>query len=121
MYKQGVFILLLVIVSTSTLFSLSSLHKVPAANSQTQAKSIHLVVKNNRLISGPTVIQAVEGDTISIHITADINGELHIHGYDKHVDFTKNKQAGITFTGNITGRFPYELENTKTEIGVLEV
>lgn len=86
-----------------------------------QSKIFDLVVKNKKLVSGQEVIQVTEGDQITINITSDENEELHIHGYDESVDLEANKMAQLSFTANLTGRFPYELENSKTEIGALEV
>jgi plastocyanin len=83
--------------------------------------TFNLVVKDNKLAAGPTTLSVTQGDTVKITITADADGELHLHGYDKHVDFKKNQSATISAVANISGRFTYELENTKTEIGALEV
>lgn len=80
-----------------------------------------LVVKNNKLVLGATTLTVNQNDRVVIKITADVDEELHLHGYNKHVDLKKNQQVQLAFIANISGRFPYELENTKTEIGVLEV
>lgn len=86
-----------------------------------QHKMYTLVVKDNKLISGPTILTATQGDTVTIAITANVNGELHLHGYDKHVNFFTGKKSSLTVFANTAGRFPYELEDSKTEIGALEV
>lgn len=93
----------------------------PAKQVKQKVQSFNLVVKDNKLVSGPSVLKANQGDIVEITITADVDGELHLHGYDKHVDFKKDKPAVLGLTANISGRFPYELEDTKTEIGALEV
>ena len=99
----------------------SSAESSPSASTQTNSKVFELVVKNNKLVSGPDTLSVTEGDQVTIKITADVDGELHLHGYDKHVDFKKDTPAELQFSANTTGRFPYELEDTKTEIGALEV
>lgn len=86
-----------------------------------QVRKFELTVKNNKLISGLDVLKVNQGDIVEIFITADADGELHLHGYDKSVEYKKDKQAILGFTADKSGRFPYELENTKTEIGALEV
>lgn len=88
---------------------------------KTKGKVFEFSVKNNKLVSGPETISVIQGDTVTIKITADENEELHLHGYDNSVDLEKNKPAELTFTADKTGRFDYELENSKTDIGVLEV
>lgn len=84
-------------------------------------KTFDLVVKSEKLVSGPETIKVTEGDIVTINITCDCDEELHLHGYDKAVDLTANQPASLTFTTNLTGRFPYELEHSSTEIGALEV
>ncbi len=84
-------------------------------------KTFDLVVKNNKLAKGSDNLKVNQGENVVIRITADVDGELHLHGYDKSVNFKKDKQAQLSFTAKLSGRFPYELENTKTEIGALEV
>ncbi len=84
-------------------------------------KSFDLIVKNKKLVSGPETLTVTEGDTVTINITNDEPEELHLHGYDKSVDLEASKSASLTFTANLTGRFPYELEHSKTEIGAIEV
>ncbi len=84
-------------------------------------KTFDLVVQNKKLVSGPDALKVTEGDQVTIKITNDEPEELHLHGYDKSVDLEASKAASLTFTANLTGRFPYELEHSKTEIGALEV
>lgn len=102
--------------------------EVPSSTQRTDITSLSptmqtftLVVKNKKLVSGPAVIQVKEGDTVIIKITADVDEELHLHGYDKSVDLEANKEGELSFTADLTGRFEYELEQSKTAIGVLEV
>lgn len=91
------------------------------SSATTTIKTFTLAVKNNKLVSGPDSLTVNQGDTVSIIITSDVAGELHLHGYDKAVEFKKDTPATLTIVANLTGRFTYELENTKTEIGALEV
>lgn len=88
---------------------------------ESKAKTFELVVKSKKLVSGPETIKVTEGDEVVIKITSDEPEELHLHGYDKSVDLEKNIEAQLSFTANLTGRFPYELEKSKTDIGALEV
>lgn len=84
-------------------------------------KTFELVVRNRKLVSGPQTIQVTEGDNVDIRITVDEVEELHLHGYDKAVELEKDKPADLKFNANLTGRFPYELEASHTELGALEV
>lgn len=98
-----------------------SAESTSSAQPNSQVKTFDLVVKNKKLISGPEVLQVSEGDEVTINITNDEDEEFHLHGYDKSVDLEASKAAQLKFSANLTGRFPYELEHSKTEIGALEV
>lgn len=87
----------------------------------TTKKTFNLVIQNKKIVSGGETLQATQGDEITINITSDEAEEFHVHAYDNSVELEPNKQATLTFTANLSGRFPFELENSKTEIGVLEV
>jgi plastocyanin len=84
-------------------------------------KTFTLVVRDRKLVSGPETLTVRQGDTVDIKITVSENEELHLHGYDKHVDLEKDKPGELKFTADLTGSFPYELEHSATEIGHLQV
>src|SRR3954453_23311641 len=48
---------------------------------------------------------------VSLVVTIDVADEVHLHGYDKHVDVPKNGTATLTFTANLPGIFEVELES----------
>ncbi len=83
--------------------------------------TFELVIENNQLISGPEVLSVNKGAKVVINITSDAPEELHIHGYDESVMLEPNVPATLTFSADLSGRFPFELELSQTEIGILEV
>ncbi len=102
----------------------SSANPVQASTNSGQVahtKTFELEVKNRKLVSGSDSLQVNQGDNVTIKITVDEDDELHLHGYDKSVDLTANQPDELNFVANVTGRFPYELEHSKTELGALEV
>ncbi len=88
---------------------------------QTTEKVINLTVKDKKIIFGSENLQVTEGDNVVIKITADVSDEFHLHGYDRSVDLIPNQEVQLLFNANLTGRFPFELEQSKTELGALEV
>lgn len=87
-----------------------------------EAKTFDLTVTGKKIVSGPQILAANQGDTVTINITdTDEGEELHLHGYDKMVEFKKGEKATITFVASASGRFPFELEQSKTDLGALEV
>lgn len=99
----------------------SSIESTSSAQPSANAKTFDLVIKGKKLQSGPETIQVTEGNQVTINIISDEDEEFHIHGYDKSVDLQPNKPAQLNLTANLTGRFAYELEKSKTDLGALEV
>ena len=92
-----------------------------SSQTATSAKIFDLIIKNKKLTAGPDTLKVTEGDEVTINITSDEAEEFHLHGYDKSVELEASKEAQLTFSANLTGRFPFELEKSKTELGALEV
>ncbi len=86
-----------------------------------QPASYTIVIKNKKLVEGPEIITVKEGEDVILKVTSDVADELHLHGYDKSIDLEKDKKGVLSFTANLTGRFVYELENSKVDIGAIEV
>lgn len=84
-------------------------------------KSFTLEVKDRKLVSGSSTLTVKQGDQVSITITADESDELHLHGYDKSVEFEANTLATLSFTADRSGRFPFEMEGSATGLGELHV
>lgn len=84
-------------------------------------KTFEIVIKANKLSSGPETIQVTEGDDVQIIVTSDVVDELHLHGYDKTLNLLKNQPVTLSFKATLTGRYVYELHDTETAIGALEV
>lgn len=93
----------------------------PSVATESKVKTFELIIKGKKIVSGPETIKLTESDEVVIKITADEDEEFHVHGYDNSVDLEKDKPAELVFTANLTGRFVIELENSKTDIGALEV
>lgn len=120
MSKNNLLYLIIGVVVLVGLFYLVKPKAVPPQPVST-VKTFDLVVKNKKLVSGPETLKVTQDDQVNINITNDEPEELHLHGYDKSVDLEASKSAQLKFSANLTGRFPYELEHSKTEIGALEV
>jgi heme/copper-type cytochrome/quinol oxidase subunit 2 len=93
----------------------------PVLSPAKQASDFDLVVKAGRLATGPARLQVLQGDEVSISVISDRAEEFHLHGYNLKIDLQPNKQATLVFVADKTGRFEYELEKSKTELGALEV
>jgi FtsP/CotA-like multicopper oxidase with cupredoxin domain len=69
----------------------------------------------------PSELAVHQNDTVTINITSDIDGEVHLHGYDIPFENTAGKVTTHTFKAVNTGQFEIEWESTSTPLGDLKV
>jgi len=69
----------------------------------------------------PSDLSAHHNDTVTINITSDADGEVHLHGYDIHFETKAGQVVSKTFKAVNTGDFPIEWESTSTGLGHLVV
>jgi heme/copper-type cytochrome/quinol oxidase subunit 2 len=69
----------------------------------------------------PSNLTANQNDTVTINITSDTTGEVHLHGYDIAFNCTAGRVTSHTFKADKTGTFPIEWESTSTTLGTLVV
>lgn len=93
----------------------------PTTMALPQPKIFALSIKNKKLISGSETISVTQGDKVVIKITSDTPEEYHLHGYDISLDLEKDTPAQLSFVASVSGRFAYELEKSKTDLGAVEV
>jgi hypothetical protein len=84
-------------------------------------KTIAITYKDGKVVGG-LVHETVDKDTkVTLVVRSDVADEVHLHGYDKHVDVTPGTPARLVFVASIPGRFVVELENRALQIADLEV
>lgn len=69
----------------------------------------------------PSVLAANRNDTVTINMTSDTTGEVHLHGYDIPFDTVAGQVVSHTFKAVNTGSFELEWESTSTHLGELDV
>ena len=69
----------------------------------------------------PTTLNAHLNDQVTINITSDQTGEVHLHGYDIPFDCTAGKVSSHTFKADKSGQFEIEWESTSAPLGLLVV
>ena len=84
-------------------------------------KVVELKVQHGRLVSGPELIKLTEGDKITLRVTSDTDDEMHLHGYNLHLNLTAGQTGQLSLTANRSGRFEYELHHAHAALGVIEV
>ena len=83
-------------------------------------REINVTVTGAKSMS-PSEWTAHENDTVTIKITSDTDGEVHLHGYDIAFDCKAGEVTTRTFKADKTGNFPIEWESTSTPLGDLAV
>lgn len=86
-----------------------------------EVKKLSLEIKEGKLTSDTNTFTFTQGDTIEITMTSDTNGEVHFHGYDKHLELRNEQPVKLEFLLDTAGKFPFELEESGTELGTLIV
>jgi hypothetical protein len=70
----------------------------------------------------PGTMSVNQNDTVTIAITSDTTGEVHLHGYDIAFDCVAGQVVSHTFKATISGGpFEIEWESTSTRLGELVV
>jgi hypothetical protein len=70
----------------------------------------------------PPELKASQDDTVTINISSDTTGEVHLHGYDIAFDCVAGQVVSHTFKATISGGpFDMEWESTATHLGDLVV
>ena len=69
----------------------------------------------------PSELQAHRGDHITINITSDQDGEVHLHEYDIPIETKAGQTVTHTFTADKTCNCEIEWEATSMHLGTLTV
>ena len=69
----------------------------------------------------PSDLTAHQNDNVTMNITSDTDGEVHLHGYDISFSTKAGQVVSQTFMADKTGDFPIEWESTSAPLGHLVV
>ena len=69
----------------------------------------------------PSELDANQNDMVTINITSDTTGEVHLHGYDIAFDCEAGKVTSHTFKADKAGDFEIEWEETSHQLGHLVI
>jgi hypothetical protein len=83
--------------------------------------TIKIEVKGGKPVGGITRADVKKGAHVVLVVHSDVADEVHLHGYDKHVDVEAGGTARLPLVANIAGVFEAELESRKLQILELTV
>lgn len=69
-----------------------------------QDLSFDLSVEHRELVPAGDIVVS-QGDSVTMTVTVDEPGSVHLHGYDIEVEAAPGAPAVIAFTADATGRF----------------
>ena len=85
-----------------------------------QNVTINVTVSGGKTMQ-PSDLEAHQNDSVTINVTSDTDGEVHVHGYDIQFPTKAGQVVSQTFRAEKTGDFPIEWESTSAELGHLVV
>ena len=86
----------------------------------TTPKPIDVEISNGEVI-GPEVFQVDRDDTVDLWLLADVDDEVHVHGYDIVFELEAGVPLNVSFVAGIPGVFEVELESAHTHFFDIEV
>lgn len=82
---------------------------------------IDVVFADGKMAGTDNRIGVELGQLVQLNVTSDVEEEVHVHGYDLHLDVGSGKEASIVFQANVPGVFEIEFENSGLLLTELEV
>ncbi len=86
-----------------------------------EPQRVLVVVENGQPVGGVKQVQIEQGKQVELVVRADVEDEVHLHGYDLSADVAPGQPARISFRADIAGEFEAELENRGVKIVELVV
>jgi plastocyanin len=110
------------VISTGLFADFAANAAAPSDSASAPAAAvIEMVVAKGRVVSGPSVVKVTQGDRVRLGVTVDAADELHLHGYNLHLNLKPGQRAQLDFVAGKSGRFTYELHHADLELGAIEV
>jgi hypothetical protein len=82
---------------------------------------IRLAYRGGKLSGDTGTVRVPRGAEVELTVRADIEDEVHLHGYDLAADVAPGRPAQINFDADERGRFIVELEHLHLHIVTLRV
>lgn len=79
------------------------------SGSEPQDVTFEIAVADRELVGDTTTYVATQGDTVTLNITSDEPGTVHVHGYDVEEETGDDGSVSMTFVADATGQFSIEM------------
>lgn len=72
------------------------------------APTATIVVKAGEPVGGVQDVEVTKGDEVTIEVSSDADGEVHVHGYEIEKPIKAGGTVQVKFTADIDGKFEIE-------------
>jgi len=86
-----------------------------------QPQRVTVRYENGEVVGGLVRADIEEGAEVVLVVHADVEDEVHLHGYDLTAEVAPGQRGRIAFTADEVGEFEVELENLGVPIAELTV
>jgi cytoskeletal protein RodZ len=86
-----------------------------------QPQRVNVVFRNGEVVGGVVRADIEQGARVRLTVRADVEDEVHLHGYDLFTDVAPGQPGRITFTADQPGEFEAELETLVIPLAELRV
>jgi hypothetical protein len=90
-------------------------------NPEDQLQRVNVVFRNGEAVGGVVEADVDQGARVRLTVRADVEDEVHLHGYDLFADVAPGQPGRITFTADDPGEFEAELEALAIPVAELRV
>jgi hypothetical protein len=90
-------------------------------NPEDQVERVNVVFRNGEVVGGVVEADVDQGARVRLTVRADVEDEVHLHGYDLFADVAPGQPGRITFTADDPGEFEAELEALAIPVAELRV
>jgi hypothetical protein len=84
-------------------------------------RQIRISYRGGKLSGDSGTVRVSRGDEIQLTVRADVEEEVHVHGYDLSAEVGPGHPARINFVADQKGAFTIELEHLQLHIAKLRV
>jgi hypothetical protein len=90
-------------------------------NPEDQLQRVNVVFRNGEVVGGVVEADVDQGARVRLTVRADVEDEVHLHGYDLFAEVAPGQPGRITFTAEEPGAFEAELEALAIPVAELRV
>lgn len=80
-----------------------------------------IVIRDRRPVGGQARLEFDAGEQVRFRVRSDMDGEIHVHGYELSKDIEAGNTEVVAFPADIQGVFEVELHGAAEQIAQLRV